>query len=102
LNAVAAGSRSIVEEVIFDDLGLVAKAQVEILAAEVIVDPHDVPQDRPPADRNHRLRLELGFLAKPRTLASTENNDPKIATLHGLLQSILLCRVHLDVSGRHL
>ena len=44
------------EEELLDRLGLVAQAEDEVLVPPGGVVLHDVPEDRPAADRDHRLR----------------------------------------------
>jgi hypothetical protein len=52
----------VVGEVLLDDVALVAEADHEVVEAVVAVDLHDVPQDRPLADLDHRLGLGGGLL----------------------------------------
>ena len=68
----------VVEEVRLHDVRAVPEAEDEVLVAEVGVVPHDVPQDRPDADRDHRLRGYVGVLAQPQPEAPGEQHD-----LHG-------------------
>jgi hypothetical protein len=58
---------------------------VKIAASEVIVDPHDVPEDRAAPNGHHRLRFELGFLAQARALSAAEDYNPKVTALPGTL-----------------
>ena len=55
----------VVEEVLLDDVGLVAEAQHEVLVAVVGVVLHDMPQNRAVPDRDHGLRDPLGMIAEP-------------------------------------
>ena len=57
------------------DLGLVAEAQHEVGEPEVRVVLHHVPEDRPVADRDHRLGHHVGCLAHPQPLAAAEDDD---------------------------
>ena len=63
------------EEEVLDHLGLVAEAEHEVGEPEVGVVLHDVPQDRPVADRDHRLGRDLGGLAHAQALAAAEEDD---------------------------
>ena len=63
------------QEVVLDDIGLVAEAEHEVLVPEVRVVPHDVPQDRPVADRHHRLGQRLGVFPQAEPLAAAEQHD---------------------------
>ena len=49
-------------EELFYDVLLVARADDELVEAEMRVDFHDVPEDRAPADLDHRLGDELRLL----------------------------------------
>jgi hypothetical protein len=68
----------VAEEVLLDRVGAVPEAQDEVLVAEVRVVAHDMPQDGPISDRDHRLRDRLGHLAEAQTLPPAEQHD-----LHG-------------------
>src|SRR5579883_20645 len=73
-DAVSVSLRLVVQEEVLDDVGLVAKAQHEILATELAVVVHEVPQDRLVADRNHRLGQALGDIADPRAQTPAEKD----------------------------
>ena len=73
-DAVGVGLRLVVQEEFLDDVGLVAKAQHEILVPELAVVVHQMPQDRLVADRDHRLRHALGDVSDPRAQTSAEKN----------------------------
>src|SRR5690348_4483122 len=73
-HAVGVGLRLVVQEEILDDVGLVAKAQHEILVTELAVVVHEVPQDRLVTDRDHRLGQALGDIADSRAETSAEKN----------------------------
>ena len=53
----------------------VAQAEDEVAVAEVGVVAHDVPQDRPVADRDHRLGDRLAVLAQAQPAAPAEQDD---------------------------
>ena len=55
----------VVEEVPLDHVALVAQGHHELLEAVVGVELHDVPEDRPAADLDHRLGPSLGLLGQP-------------------------------------
>jgi hypothetical protein len=65
----------VVEEVALDHLPAVAQAEDEVVEAVVRVALHDVPEQRPPADLDHRLGPELGLLAHARALTTAEQDD---------------------------
>ena len=48
---------------------------------------HDVPQDRPVADPDHRLRGALGLLAHPHAEASAEDDDLHAAPVVGCTEA---------------
>src|SRR6266487_19887 len=64
----------VVQEVLLDHVGLVAEAQDEVPVPVVRVVLHDVPQDRPVADRDHRLGDRVGVLAQPQAQTATEKD----------------------------
>ena len=66
------------EEVLLDDLALVAEAEDEVVVTPARVVAHDVPEDRPAADLDHRLRDALRRLAHANAEAAAEDHD-----LHG-------------------
>src|SRR6185437_8243408 len=53
--------QKVIHEILFDHVALVTKADDEILDAMVTVDFHDVPDDRPAADLDHRLGPQRAF-----------------------------------------
>ena len=64
----------VIEEVLLDHFALVAKRDIEltqIMMSEVL---HDVPEDRPPADVEHRLRQTSRFLLESRAESSRKDN----------------------------
>jgi len=65
----------VVEEVILDDVGLVAEAEDEVLVPVMGVELHQVPHDRPVADRHHGLGNVLAVIAEAKTLAAAEKNN---------------------------
>ena len=54
--------QEVVGEVFLDDVALVAAVDDEVIHAVGGVELHDVPEDGPTADLDHRLGLEVGFL----------------------------------------
>src|SRR5712691_6202785 len=70
--------RAVVEEVVADQVALVAEAEDEIHDPEVRVELHDVPEDRPAADVDHRLRPDIRLLGKTRSESTAEDHR-----LHG-------------------
>ena len=65
----------VVEEVVLDDVGLVAEAEDEFLVPEVGVVLHHVPENRPVADVDHRLGDDLGVLLETHPQAAAEEYD---------------------------
>ena len=65
----------VVEEVVLDRVGPVAEAQDEVAVAVVRVVAHDVPQDRPVADLDHRLGHRLAVLPQAQAAATAEQHD---------------------------
>ena len=68
----------VVEEVLADHVALVAEAEHELGVPPCREVAHDVPEDRPVADPDHRLRDPLGLLPHPHPEAAAEDDD-----LHG-------------------
>src|SRR5690606_1255489 len=66
----------VVEEILLDHLALVAERDHELVDAVGAEDVHDVPENRPSADLDHRLRLHRGLFGETR--AETARQD------HGL------------------
>ncbi len=64
----------VVREELLDHMPLVAKADCEVLYAVRRVHLHDVPEDRPTADLNQRLRTNLRRLAQPRAGTTSQNH----------------------------
>ena len=64
-----------------DDLALVAEAEDELVVAPHRVVAHDVPEDRPAADLDHRLGDALGLLAHAHTVAAAEDHDLHLTLL---------------------
>ena len=70
--------RAEVQEVLFEDPAFVAEAEDELAKPVRRIALHDVPNDRPVADRQHRFRQELVRVANPGSLTAAEDDD-----LHG-------------------
>src|SRR5690606_16074874 len=68
--------------VVLDHLALVPAAEDEPPEPVGRVRPHDVPEDRPVADGDHRLRTHVGLLAQPRAEPAAEDEDGDIACVH--------------------
>ena len=51
----------VLEKVVFDDISAITEAQDEVLVSEVRIVLHEVPDNRPVADRDHGLRDVLGI-----------------------------------------
>ena len=65
----------VVEEVPLDHIPFVAQRDHEFLEAMVGVKFHDVPEDRPPADLDHRLGPGLGLLGEPGPETTGQDDD---------------------------
>src|SRR5262249_7796429 len=63
------------EEVLLHDLALVPEAQDEVVDSPFGVVAHDVPEDRPASDRDHRLGRPLRRLAHADTEPAPEDDD---------------------------
>ncbi len=66
--------KKIIGEILLDHIALVAEANDEIVEAVLTVDFHDVPEDGPPADLDHRLGANAGFFGQT-SAHSTGQND---------------------------
>jgi hypothetical protein len=76
----------VVREVLLDGIPLVAEADDEIVEPIMGVDLHDVPQDWLFSNLDHRLRLQVRFLADSRPESARKNDDfHRISPLHFLL-----------------
>jgi len=69
-------------KIVPDDVPLVAKTEDKFLESLVCVNLHDVPENRPTTDGQHRFRTEFGFFAEARALAPAEDDN-----FHGFLMS---------------
>jgi glycine/D-amino acid oxidase-like deaminating enzyme len=70
---------AVVAEKLLDHLAFVAETEHEVPEAVGGVDLHDVPEDRPVADRHHWLWTKLRLLPEPRSFAAAENHYLHIA-----------------------
>src|SRR3979409_2416368 len=64
----------VVEKVPFDDVAFVSEGDEELAKLVFGVQLHDVPEDRPAADIDHRLWSELGFLGETRAEAPGQDH----------------------------
>src|SRR6185369_4800628 len=64
----------VAEEELLDHVGLVAEAEDEVLVPEVGVVLHQVPEDRPVADLDHRLGDLAGVLTQARAQPAAEQD----------------------------
>src|SRR5262249_14484574 len=71
----------IVEEVVLDDLALVAQGDDELGEAVRRVSFHDVPEDRLAADLDHRFRFDRGRFGQPGAEAAGQDDDFHAALL---------------------
>src|SRR5882762_4700371 len=66
--------QEVIREILLDDVALVSEANHEFVDSIVRVNLHDVPQYWPATNFDHRLRLEMGFLAYASAESSSEND----------------------------
>lgn len=64
----------VVGEILLDQIALIAAADHEVVHAMGGIELHDVPENRPAADLDHRLRLEVGLFRDPSSQAASEND----------------------------
>ncbi|MCY1307629.1 hypothetical protein D9M70_575650 [compost metagenome] len=72
--------QDVVGEVFLDHVAAVAEADHEIRKAVVAIDLHDVPEDRPPADFDHRLGSQMALFRDARAVTTGEYDDFHAAT----------------------
>ena len=76
----ASVKRRVVEEVLLDQVALVARGDHELVQPMRGVVAHDVPEERAPADFHERLRPRVGLFREPGPVPAREDRD-----LHPLL-----------------
>src|SRR5690606_38949360 len=76
-------SEAVVEEVVLNLPGTVARADDEVVKAEAIVPAHDVKQDRLAGDLDHRRRSKQAFLGHSRAESPGENEDGNLRGFGG-------------------
>jgi hypothetical protein len=81
-------SREILLKELLDHLAFVAAADHEFVEAVVRVRLHDVPQDRPAADLDHRLRANARFFRDPRPETASQDHYLHVVPLGTGLPSI--------------
>src|SRR6476660_1515892 len=67
--------KEVVSKIFLDYVALITQANDEIRQSIMAVDFHDLPQDRTPADLNHRLRLDRSLFRNARTQSARKNDD---------------------------
>ncbi len=82
-------------EVLLDVLALVSEADDELLMPEVGEVTHDVPQDRPVADLDHRFGPDIGLLADTTAHTARQDHD-----LHCCDHARRTCRRKLTCAPR--
>src|SRR5205823_2541857 len=75
-------ARFVIEEVVLDHRTLVTHGQQEAVEAKIRVEFHDVPEDRPLADLNERLRTQFRLLAETHAASAAENHDCNVVFFH--------------------
>ena len=73
------GVQEVVGEELLDQVALVSQAQDEFIDTMAGIHLHDVPEDGPAADLDHRLGAHGAFLADPGAQAAGQNDQ-----LHGV------------------
>src|SRR5437667_10456259 len=63
------------DEVLFDEIAAVPEAQDELCMPEVSVVFHEVPDDRPEADVDHRFGYAVRMLPQPSAEAAAKEYD---------------------------
>jgi hypothetical protein len=66
---------AVIEEVPLDHVALVPEAEHELIEALCGVGLHDVPEDRPPPDIQHRLGDELGLFPHASAEPTAEDHN---------------------------
>src|SRR6185437_10776378 len=79
----------VVREILLDDIALVSQAHDEVVDAVVGIDLHDVPEDGPAADFDHRLGPDGCLFTKPSAQTTGEDNELHKKYLRGGIR--LLC-----------
>jgi hypothetical protein len=69
-----AGVQVVIGEELLDDVALVPQADHELVDPMRRVDLHDVPENRPPADLDHRLGPRLGLFTDAGSKPSGEDD----------------------------
>ena len=67
--------RLVIEEVFLDGVAFVAQAKDEVRMPVVGIRFHDVPQDRPAADLDHRFGPVFRLFAQTGALAAAQDDD---------------------------
>lgn len=65
----------VINEILFNHVALVAKANDEMVKPVVGIAFHDMPKNRSPPDRNHRFWLTFGFLLQSGPFSAAKNDD---------------------------
>jgi hypothetical protein len=65
----------IIQEVVFDDVRLVSKAQDELFVAKMCVVLHDMPEDWPVSNIDHGFGNIFSLLSDPHAQATTKQYD---------------------------
>src|SRR6185436_6272407 len=65
----------VIPEKFLNGLALIAQAKNEFFVTEAGVGFHDVPENRPLADRHHRLGAKFSLFTQARAQATTKNHN---------------------------
>src|SRR5437762_11655093 len=84
--------KEIIGEVFLDDVTLISAADHKFVDPVVGKDLHDVPQNRPAADLNHRLWFQMGLFGYSGPHSTIMNNC--LHLLRAALLSDIKCRLN--------
>ena len=91
--------RVVVQEVALDLIALVPERQHELVEAVPRVVLHDVPEDRPAADLDERLRPHLGLLGQARARAAAQDHHGNRVS-HATPRGAAAAKYSVPVDGR--
>src|SRR5260221_8673876 len=81
-NSEVVSHRFIVQEIIFDDISLIAQTQDEALKPILSINLHDMPQNRASANLDHRFGFVLRLFAKAGSFTPAQNHYRYIGRIH--------------------
>src|SRR5258706_9877750 len=75
IDTYIAAETVVIKEITLDYLTLIAQGDIELVEVIKPIVLHDVPEDGPTTDLDHRLWANLGFFIKARSQSTSKNND---------------------------